>query len=150
MNSSTMNQPPSLLKIIKIDYIFFLALIFPVILWALFLFFVIYKYETITLPLPLSFGGITIIALAILAWRWHIFSTVFTDGLEIQGVITDVDFFRDRGRVSYVYSVQGSKMIGGAAVMKTKETKELIVGQPVTLVVDRSHLKRAFIKALYL
>jgi hypothetical protein len=83
-------------------------------------------------------------------WRYRSISSVFEDGMETQGTITAISFFRGRGRVNYVYSFQGQKYSSGNTINKTKYTKGLEVGKQVAILVDQSDPKRAFVKQIYL
>lgn len=146
-----MNKQPSLLKIITIDYVAFLGWLFPAILWGMYIGLIILgNVKMNDIVLPIIFATITVIALAVLVWRVQIFNTVFSDGIETIATISNVSFFRDRGRVDYVYTYQGQKHASGNAIHKVKETIALNIGEQVVLVVDRNNPKRAFIRNLYM
>lgn len=146
-----MNKQPSLLKIITIDYVAFLGWLFPAILWGMYIGLIILgNVKMNDIVLPIIFATITVIALAVLVWRIQIFNTVFSDGIETIATISNVSFFRDRGRVDYVYTYQGQKHVSGNAIHKVKETIALNIGEQVVLVVDRNNPKRAFIRNLYM
>lgn len=98
----------------------------------------------------LVFGGLSLAAVVLLLWRISIFTAVFNDGLDTPATISQVNFFRDRGRISYVYTFQGQKYRSGNAVMKTKLTRNYQVGDEVMVLVDRSKPKRAFVRDLYM
>lgn len=146
-----MNKHPSLIKITTIDYIACLAFLFPVIFWGLYIVLIILEKVTITdFILPIIFSVITIFAFVVLVWRIQVFNTVFDDGLESTATISSISFFRDRGRVDYVYSYQGQKYISGNAILKVKRTQALQIGEQVIVIVDRNNPKRAFIRDLYI
>lgn len=146
-----MNRQPSLLKIVTIDYVAFIGWFYPVVMWGIYIIFLLLEKVKINdLPLPIIFALITVGALATLLWRIQVFKTVFSDGIETQGIINNVSFFRDRGRVDYVYSYQGQKHISGIAIHKVKQSLALKVGEQVVLMVDRNNTKRAFIKDLFM
>ena len=146
-----MNRQPSLLKIITIDYIAFLGWLFPVVMWGMYVVLIVLGNVKINdLTLPVTFAVITVVALAILIWRIQVFNTVFSDGIESIATINNVSFFRDRGRVDYVYTYQGQKYVSGNAIHKVKQTLALKVGGQVVLMVDRNNPKRAFIRDLYM
>lgn len=146
-----MNRQPSLLKIITIDYIAFLGWLFPVVMWGMYVVLIVLGNVKINdLTLPVTFAVITVVALAILIWRIQVFNTVFSDGIESTATINNVSFFRDRGRVDYVYTYQGQKYVSGNAIHKVKQTLALKAGEQVVLMVDRNNPKRAFIRDLYM
>lgn len=146
-----MNKQPSLLKIATIDYAALLGWLFPVAMWGMYIVLIVLgNVKTNDFTLPTIFAVITVVALAVLIWRIQIFNSVFSDGIETTATINNVSFFRDRGRVEYVYTHQGQKYASGNAIHKVKQTLALKVGEQVVLVVDRNNPKRAFIRDLYM
>ncbi len=146
-----MNRQPSLIKILTIDYVAFIAFLFPIVLWGFYI--VLTILQKVKIPefvLPATFAAITVVAIGILVWRVQVVNAVFNDGSEIPATISNVFFFRDRGRVDYVYTYQGQKYISGNAVHKVKQTESLYIGQQVILMVDPNNPKRAFIRDLYI
>jgi hypothetical protein len=145
-----MNKQPSLIKILTIDYAAFLGWLVPVAMWGLYIGLVIFEnVESDDFTLPMIFAAITIVALVVLVWRIQVFNTVFNDGIEATATISNVSFFRDRGRVDYVYTHQGQKYAGGNAILKVRQTRALQVGEQVIVVIDRNNPRRAFIRDLY-
>ena len=146
-----MNRQPSLLKIVTIDYIAFLGWLFPIVMWGIYVVLIFLgNVKTNDFTLPIIFAVISVVALAILMWRIQVFNTVFSDGIESTATINNVSFFRDRGRVDYVYTYQGQKYVSGNAIHKVKQTLALKAGEQVVLMVDRNNPKRAFIRDLYM
>lgn len=146
-----MNKQPSLLKIVTIDYAALLGWLFPVVMWGIYIVLIVLdNVKTNDFTLPIIFAAITVVALAVLVWRIQVFNTVFSDGVETTATINNVSFFRDRGRVDYVYTHQGQKYASGNAIHKVKQTLALKVGEQVVLMVDRNNPKRAFIRDLYM
>ena len=146
-----MTRQPSLLKIVTIDYVAFLGWLFPVVMWGMYVVFIVLgNVKTNDFTLPIILAVITVVALAILIWRIQVFNTIFSDGIETIATINNVSFFRDRGRVDYVYTHQGQKYASGNPIQKVKQTLALKVGEQVVLMVDRNNPKRAFIRDLYM
>ncbi|MHC1782297.1 MAG: DUF3592 domain-containing protein [Anaerolineaceae bacterium] len=144
------NQP-TIFRIIKIDFTSFIATIFPPCTWVVLLYFYFSNPgHGNTANFSIFASAATVIGLVVLVWRTAGIRAIFSDGLQASGTITNLSFFRDRGRVNYVYTHQGQKIVGGNAIMKTKETTALEIGQEITLLVDRGNPKRAFIRELYL
>ena len=145
-----MNKQPSLIKILTIDYAAFLAVLFPIIMWGLYIVLVILEEVKLTdLVLPVTFALITVVSIGVIGWRVRTINTVFSDGMEATAAISNVSFFRDRGRVDYVYTYQGQKYVSGNAIHKVKQTLALRGGAQVVLMVDRNNPRRAFIRDLY-
>ncbi len=146
-----MNKQPSLIKILTIDYAAFLAVLFPIIMWGLYIVLVILEEVKLTdLVLPVTFALITVVSIGVIGWRVRTINTVFSDGMEATAAISNVSFFRDRGRVDYVYTYQGQKYVSGNAIHKVKQTLALRVGAQVVLMVDRNNPRQAFIRDLYM
>lgn len=146
-----MNKQPSLIKIIAIDYIAFLGWLFPVVMWGIYIVLLILgNVKPNDFTLPIIYAVITIVALVVIIWRIQVFNTVFSDGIEATATINNVSFFRDRGRVDYLYIYQGQKYVSGNAIHKVKQTQSLKVGEQVIVMIHRNNPKRAFIRDLYM
>lgn len=146
-----MNKQPSLIKILTIDYFAFMACLFPIVIWVFYFVFInMQKVDSGDYTLPVIFGAITILALAVIAWRVREILSIFDDGLEAQAVIGKVFFFRDRGQVDYSYTFQGQNYVGGNVLHKVKQTQALAAGQQVTVMVDRNNPQKAYLRDLYL
>jgi hypothetical protein len=144
-----MNQRPPIFRIIGTDYTALQGAVFPIVFLGLY----------VVLPLlgermPSSFIyialAVTVIALAVLTWRYRLILSIFDDGQEVSGTISNIVFFRDRGTISYIYTYQGQKFESYNPVLRNKRTRALKIGDEVALLVDRNHPKRAFIRDLYL
>jgi len=128
-----------------------LTFVTPIALWAFFLF--VYFFDSpqvLSTDVPLIFGALTVIAVAVLIWRMRVINAIFEEGIETPGTITRIWFYRGRGSVNYTYTLQGQEYKSGSAVMRSKQTREIVTGQPVTLIVDPSNPKRALIRDLYI
>jgi hypothetical protein len=139
---------PTFLRVVQTDYTAFVSFLFPVVFWGFTaILFALQKLEPI-------FGYvaavISVLGILVFVWRYNTLTSVFEDGLETKGIVTGVFFFRDRGRLEYIYVIEGKKLKSGNAVNKTKRTQSFPQGTEVMLVVDRNNLKRAFIQDLYL
>ena len=144
-----MNRRPSLLRIAFTDYAAFLAFMLPIGLWGTLLLHAVLGQKG-----DPSIGILLIIPLTFLAWPYAIWrsrdiQTAIEHGVECPAILSNVSFFRDRGRVDYIYTYQGQKYSSGSAVMKNGRTQALSVGQQIVVVVDPNNPKRAFIRDLY-
>lgn len=143
-------KPPSLIRLIDTDYITLLALVFPLVAWGLYAAFKLTRAasppDAIYIPLA---AAVTAAALAVLVWRYRAFAHVFAEGVEVRAVIHTAAFFRDRGRLEFVYTYLGEKYLGSTAVHKNARTKVLQPGEQVTVLVDPGNPRRAFIRDLY-
>lgn len=92
---------------------------------------------------------IFLVFLFLVLLRFYFISRYFTNSTLVQGVIKDIWFHKDRGRITYAYVVGTNGYIKGTAIMKTKETKNLAIGMKVELVVKNSNPKKAMIAFLY-
>ena len=147
---------PSIPRIVWTDYTAFFMALSPVVVWIVYLAWVPqWRQSDPIIPTQgawffLYFAVVvTLIGLAVLAWRVRLFKTVFQEGLEIHGRISSFSMARDRGQVKYTYACQGKRYESGVTLHRTKQTRKLKVGDRVVLVVDRSNPGRAFIRDLY-
>lgn len=83
-------------------------------------------------------------------WRIRLISSAFEFGWEVEGDIVGIVFFRDRGSVTYIYTVQGERYQTSNAVMKHRITKSLQRGQRAVIMANRDNPKIAFIRDIYL
>jgi hypothetical protein len=151
----------SIVRIIQSDYIAMVAALAPAVLIAMYVaisYFGFFPGLRGRDPIQGSegapfflYGSIValLVAVPVVMWRVKSIQDVFAKGVEIPGEITNVSFYRDRGRVEYTYSYQGQAYSGGNAVMKTGRTKALTPGEEVTLIVDQHEPRRAVIRDLY-
>ncbi len=91
----------------------------------------------------LIFGGA-------LAWRISVIRSVFNDGQDLRGQISQVDFSRDHGTVKYTYTYMGMNYTASNRVMKNGRTGRLAAGTDASIMVDTGDPKRAFLKDIYL
>ena len=146
-----MDKRPSIFKIIIIDYAAFTAALFPIVMWGIYmLLLAMQEIQLSNLAYPAIAAGITFVSLLVLILKIRQISSLFEDGLEVPATISNVFFFRDRGRVDYSFTYNGQKYITGNALHKVKQTSELRVGDSVTVLIDRNNPKRACIRNLYL
>jgi len=143
------NQSPSLFRIISTDYPSLLSVLFPVVFAGFTVYFFFVGNDSLRLFTFLSVA-VTVVGIPLLIQRYRMISSVFADGIETQGVVTSIGFFRGRGRVEYSYTVQGEKQTSGNAINRNSRTKNLKVGQKVKVLVDRNNPKRAFVREIYL
>jgi len=107
-----------------------------------------------TAPLhPLALPGLAILAIfswSVLVWRVLSLRAIFADGDRVEGVITRIWFFRQRGQCELSYTRMGMPITAKSNLVRTERSRRLAVGQKVTLVVDPRDDQRVFICALYL
>jgi hypothetical protein len=147
-----MDKKPSIKKIIIVDYAAFMAFLFPIIMWGMYIVLSVLNKEPIPtkFSLPIIFGIITLGAIIVLIWRIQLINNVFSDGIESMATMDKVFFYRDRGRLDYIYVYMGEKFRSSNAVQKCKYTRGIEIGSQMVVMVDRNHPKRAFIRDLYM
>jgi hypothetical protein len=151
---------PSPIRIIKSDYFALLTVLAPLAFWLIYLALAYFGY----LPHPRGGGPLsasdapfflklalvtTLVCVPLLIWRVRHFRAVFGHGEEVIGRITNVFFFRDRGRVEFTYTYAGQRYRARNALHRTKEAAALKEGDEVVLVVSRSEPRRAYIRDLF-
>jgi hypothetical protein len=102
-------------------------------------------------PLPtLAIGASFFLGgFALVISRVALIKSIVSDAQDVAGRVLVVEFFRDRGRVEYMYTYQGRRYVSTNAVMKTRRTVALDPGEEVTVCVDRNRPSRAFLPVLY-
>lgn len=142
-------RSPSLFRVISTDYPSYLSVLFPVVFGAFSLYFFFAGNDALRIFLPLA-AGVTIVGIPVLVRRYRTIASTFAEGVQTSGVITGIGFFRGRGRVEYSYTFQGEKQLSSNAINRNSRTRQLRVGQKVTVLVDRDRPKQAFIQEIYL
>jgi hypothetical protein len=144
--------------ILKSDYVAVLCVLAPVVLWVLYTassLGIVFRSRSGTQVNAADSTSLTIaiiatvICIPVLLLRIQRLQSLFACGSRVNGEITSIDFYRDRGRVEYKYSLNGVSFTAGAALHKSAKAAALRVGQTVELVVDPGDPKRALIVDLY-
>ena len=92
---------------------------------------------------------LTVVLLFFLFRRIARIRRIIQTGQRVEGGITSVTFFKDRGRVNFRYPVNGEVIEGGAPIMKNATTLQLIPGTVVELALDPEDPSRAIVVELY-
>lgn len=150
------NRRLSLPRILWTDYPAFYASLAPLVAWIVYLAWTpdwrgvgpVISSEAHPIFLTISWL-VTVGGLLVLLFRLWILYKTFRSGIEVKGKISSIELKRDHGRVEYVYIYEHDEYFSGAEVHRNAETRALKVGDHVTLIVDRSKPKRAFIRDLY-
>lgn len=140
---------PSIFRVIQVDYLAFIASIAFTFFW-IFYFYDMLVAKNVVPNLLYWVLAVTVISIAVLVWRYVSILVFYGMGIEIKAIVNSVSFFRDRGKIAYIYTYQGQKYLSGNSVMKTKRTKMYKVGDKIDVLLDRNNPKRAVIKDLYL
>ena len=151
-----------MLKIIQVDYTALLAALFPIVIWGLYIAISYLGFlpglrghdpihDAQGAPTFFYMGIVAlVICIPILIWRVRTIQGAFVNGVTVSGQITNIGFHRDRGRVQYSYTYEGQVYQAGNAIHKTKHTKALNSGDAITVIVDPTNPKTAYIQELYL
>jgi hypothetical protein len=141
---------PSIGRIFQTDYLTTVWEIFILVIWG---FFLSFKFiQPIQLANPLFYAAVivTVIGIGIMTWRIRLIQSIFEDGAEVEGTVVSINFYRDRGYVTYVYEVKGKRYQSSNAIAKYRVTEQLKQGQRVRIVAEQNNPKIAFIKNIYL
>jgi hypothetical protein len=141
---------PSLWRIAQTDYFASIVTTIPLVAWGMYLLLPGPAGQARDLWLAYAAFGLTLICGLILLWRWRFIASVFQNGKQIEGTITQADFRRERGRVTYTYVFQGQKYKSVNTVLKNKRTSLIYNGQKVMVIVSSNNPKRAFLQEIYL
>jgi hypothetical protein len=143
------NKKPSIERILWTDYLASVSVISILAIWGFFLFFKFIKPAQLSEPLFYASIAVTLVGSAVLIWRVRLITSAFAEGVEVEGDVVNVSFFRDRGSATYIYAVNGERYKSSNAIMRHRITAQLRQGQKVTIVVNKDNPKTAFIRDLY-
>lgn len=141
-------QRPSIFQIVRTDYSAHMAVLFPVIFWVYIIYVVFFQPPVENTLLYIGIA-MTAVAIPVLLWRIYFIFNMFDTGVETTAVVQKIGFHRGRGRVTYVYTHQGTRYSKGNAIMKTGRTRNIIPSKDFTVLVTPNNPKRAIIKELY-
>lgn len=155
-------QKPSAVQILKNDRLSAFAVMMPLVLWAIYIAVTFFGVSLTSrrsgtvvensdgdLLYLIPAIALTVLGAALIVWRLNSISKVFETGESVMGVITDVSFFKDRGRIEFSYHYGRQNLQGASAIMKNAKTTAYRHGDEVALIVDSANPARAFIRDLY-
>ncbi len=156
------NKPKaSIVRIIQSDYLALLGVLVPAVSLVMYVSVAYFGYfpgfrghdpiqgtEGAPLFLYMFIVGL-VVGLPLAFWRIRSIQQMFAKSAEVVGQITNISFFKDRGRVEYSYTYQNQNYSGGNAIMKTGKTQQLRSGSQVVLLVNPDEPKHALIRDLY-
>lgn len=93
---------------------------------------------------------VTVLLLAVLAWRVSRVYALFARGVELPAMITSIRLVKDRGRLEFAYQVKDLAASSWIPVHRTKRVLGFEIGQPVRALVDPSNPRHAIVKELFL
>ena len=142
------NNPPSIFKIIQTDYYTFLAILFLLILWS---FFVLSQLFDLANPNGSVYIVLALSALSagVILWRYQSIHMLFLNGLDVPGIVTEIWFYRGRGRINYTYHYRGHEYLSGDDIMPTAESRSIRNGDRITILMDANNPNRTIVKGLY-
>ena len=152
----------SIKKIISHDYATLLSLICFIVMAVLMaeIYFVGYSFSRSSFELIYInaeerfsyyyiFGGLCLIGLIGFVLRISIIKSYFRNGIEAKGTIIELMYWRDRGRITFKYSMEGSEHIGNLAIHTTKATANLGRNDEVKVLVKQENHKKAIIMDIF-
>ena len=142
-------KKPSIERIFFTDYITTVSAISIVIAAVAFLIDRFIQSLGLGEQFPFFVGLVCIIGVAAIVWRIRLISSAFEFGWEVDGDLVSISFFRDRGSVTYIYTIQGERYQTRNAIMKHRLTRSLVQGQQVVIMANKDNPKIAFIRDIY-
>lgn len=152
---------PSIVRIIQSDFLALLGVLVPAVSLIMYICVAYFGYfpglrgrdpiqgtEGAPIFLYMFIIGL-VVGVPLSLWRIRSIQQMFAKSVEVVGQITNISFYRDRGRVEYSYTYQNQNYSGGNAIMKTGKTQQLRSGSQVVLLVNPDEPKRALIRDLY-
>jgi len=95
------------------------------------------------------FGGLALIGLLVFICRTSVIKSYFTNGIEVKGVITDLMYWRDRGRIMFSYAIEGQERQGKLAIHITKATANLGKGNEIKVLVKPENHSKAIVMDIF-
>jgi hypothetical protein len=142
------NKPPSLLKILQTDYYTFLSFLFLLILWIVYALFQIFDFESPPGAIYVAVA-LSTFSLAIMVWRYQIIQALFSNGTLVSATVTDLWFYRGRGRIDFAFNFRGHEYLSGNDVVPSINTRAMRVGDRINVLIDPENPLRAIIQVLY-
>lgn len=101
-------------------------------------------------PMPLWFpAGMSVVLIALLLWRIGRVAWFFSHGASAVGVITALFIAKDRGRLEFVFEVEGKRVRCWMPIHRTRAVLSLSPGDRVDLLFDEARPTRAIVSRLY-
>lgn len=118
------------------------------ITWILHLGLPFLQRKSVPLPLWLP-AGLSVVLIALLVWRIGRVRWLFVHGVPVVGTVTGVWIAKDRGRLEFMFEIDGARVRSWMPVHKTKAVLSLSPGDRVDLLVDPGRPTRAIVKRLF-
>ena len=142
------NKTPSLIKIIRTDYYAFLSFLFLVIIWGFFILFQLFGYGNPDSAFIIVLA-VSALAIAVGIWRIQTILALFSIGIELSATVTEIWFFRGRGRIDCKFTYRGHDYLSGSDVVPTRDAKNLGVGDRLNVIVDPDNPTRSMVLDLF-
>lgn len=81
--------------------------------------------------------------------RMRIINNLINHCTEVEAIVTNKWYSRDRGRIEYSYSFQGETITSGWAIMKNKVNLQLQKGMEVTVLINPNKPKQSIILSVF-
>lgn len=148
---------PSAFRILRTDYLSSLAVIVPLVGFALFILTGVFGLhifrrgvDVSDAPFFLKWGLISgAIGIPLLFWRLRAIQSLFARGVEVPGSVLSANFHRGRGRIEFAYFFQGVEHSAGAAVQKNYTVRRMLSRDEVIVIVDPENPRKAFLRDLF-
>lgn len=139
---------PSLFRVIQIDYYAYMSVLLPGGFWLIMVFMTTIQAANLDRA---TYVGIilTIFGLIALAWRYMQAARLLSSGKEVTGTIQRTWFFRDRARITCVYTFKGQKYQASQPARLNRRMMALKIGDRVRLVLDEKNPRRFLIRQLF-
>lgn len=99
--------------------------------------------------LGLNYGWILLILIGYIVLRFMVLKSYYKDGFVLEGTIDNITFYRNRGRASLNYEIDGEFHTVGTSFTKTREVRRLAKESRVEILVKKSNYNKAIIYKLY-
>ena len=151
----------SLKNVIKHDYISLLSFVCAIIMAVLLLqmYFIGFSFSRgsglVFVPVEerflyyCIFGGIGLIGLLCFISRINIIKGYFNSGIKVKGIISELMYWRDRGKITFIYNIEGKEYQKTIAIHTTKMTASLGKNDEIIALVRTDNHSKAIIKDIF-
>jgi len=92
---------------------------------------------------------LTVVFWMLLGLRIRRIGNIVAHGPRVKAKLLAVDFFKDRGRIEYEYTLHRKQHSSGTGIMKNKQTEALTPGDEIELALDPDDFNKSYYVDLY-
>ncbi len=152
MKTSNLIMKPNILSVVKSDYISLLGVIFPLV--GIFLCFDSY-FTNIFIkedfaPMAVISSVFVLLGVVLFYFRVSKIFNLFKTGIEVEGLVTNIFSYQDRGKISYQYEYSNELIKACVGVHRSTVVKNIKIGDSVKVLLNADMPQKSIIKTIYI